>query len=692
MARVKFNVRSLDEMVRLSYIDSQECRSLNSAYDFILRVRTELHYQSNCANDVLYLKFQPPVARELGWSDPSRLRATEDFMRSYFQHARNMAQITEEIGERLAFRQLRLDSKRTILSSLLRASIRGKEVVDGFRIQDGTLFPHSETIFNDDPLRLLRVFRLAQQKRVSLSPELRQLIRNHLALIDRSFQRNRRAADVFLSILGQRGYVAEALRMMHQTGVLGRYLPEFRGLDCLVQFEFYHRFTADEHTLKAIEVLDALFHQAPEGHPIHGRMRSMLLDFSRPWLLYLALLYHDTGRGTRAKDHAVASRKLVERATKRLRMPPQDRKIVITLVQHHILMARISQLRDLSDPQTIGDFVQLVPTETMLKMLLLLTYSDTVGTGADLWNDWRASLLWELYHKADSTLSGKTGELLAGAQIEEIRPALVGKPPKGVSVEQVETHLARFPWRYFETIEPKMLRLHLQMAAALEAGRPGPIVRSTVREELGFTEIVVGIGDRPGLFSLISGSLAAAGMNILGARIFTRSDGLALDVFNVTQLSGHPEIGKDVILRFTKILKRALKGEVDLADMAVEFSTPKIRSLELAEMIHRPEIWVNNEASLDRTVVEVRAEDRPGLLFMITDCIANRGFDIDFSKISTQGRMVVDSFYIRGADGAKVPREDLDSLAESLSRTLHHWLGGSGQTSTNDRKQVKEHV
>lgn len=692
MVRVKFNVRSLEELMRLRYIDAQECRSLNHAYDFILRVRNELHFQSKCANDVLYLKFQPPVGRALGWTHPSRLRATEDFMRTYFQHARNMAQVTEELSERLAFRQLRIDSQRTTLRALLRPADRVKELVDGFRIQDETLFSCADNVFSEDPIRLLRVFRIAQQRQVTLSPELRRLIRGELGLIDRAFQRSQRASDVFLAILGQLGHVEPTLRMMHQTGVLGRYLPEFRGLNCLVQFEFYHRYTADEHTLQAIGVLDALYREAPPGHMIHGRMRSMLLDFSRPWLLYLALLFHDTGRGGRAKDHAVASRRLVERAMRRLRMPPQDRRVVQTLVEHHILMSRVSQLRDLSDPQTIVDFVQQVPTETMLRMLLLLTYADTVGTGAELWNDWRASLLWELHQKAEATLRGKTGEVLAGAQMKELRPVLVRKPPRGVSVEQVERHFERFHWRYFEVIEPKLLRVHLQMAAALEGGEQGPLIRTELCEEFGYTEVSVGMGDRPGLFSLISGSLAAAGMNILGARIFTRSDGLVLDVFNVVEVSGRPEIGSETLHRFSVLLKQALRGQVDLAAMAGRATGRKVRGLELAEMIHRPEVWINNEASLDRTVVEVRAEDRPGLLFVITDWIAKRGYDIDFSKISTQGRMVMDSFYIRGADGTKVPADELESMASSLSRTLYDWLGRSGYGSTMDRKQVEAHV
>ena len=660
MAFFKYRTRTLDDFEARELINENERHKLAKAYDFLLRVRTELHYEVNRPADVLMKDLQPQVARHLGFTERSPFRRLELFMHEVYTHMRNIFLITRTLEQRLALLpnpQRRLPS----LTALIRQGRQRvqQQLVDGFRIVDGEICAASPRVFRDQPRRLLRVFFHAQQRGLKLHPDLMQLIRNQLTLVGRDFLRDPHGHETFLAILNQRGNVAPILRWIHEAGLLGRYLPEFGRLTCLVQHEFFHQYTADEHTLLCLEHLDRIW-EAQE--PPHNGYTEIFQSLERPFVLYLALLLHDVGKADRTGRHSEVGGQVALDVARRLGLDAATTDALRRVIEHHLLMVSVSQRRDLDDPSVIRAFAAQVRDLENLKMLTLHTVADSLGTGDRLWNGFKDALLTRLYRKTHEHMAGGEDLQRADEQHRELLAAEVRRlgPPR-LSEEELQAHFTHLPPRYYQIHTAREVATDLTLAhefmhrhLATEDPALAPVVHWHNEPDRGCTLVKICTWDRPGLFSKITGALTAAGLNILSAQIFTRRDGLILDTFSVTDAQTGLPTRKEEREKCERLLLDALAHGLDLTPLITPRSSfaPLYHSLE-GEHIPTA-IRFDNEASASRTVIDLETEDQVGLLYAVSRALSELALDISLAKICTEKGAAVDSFYVSEMDGSRI--------------------------------------
>ena len=680
MAFFKYRTRSLRELEREEFVSEAERRQLEAAYDFLLRTRTELHYHVNRPLDVLGKNLQPAVAHNLGYGDRSPSKRIEKFMRDLYTHMRNVFLITRTLEQRMALRPV--VQSRLSLRSWLPQRRREPEIVDGFKFIKGEIHAASSRVFRDSPRRLMRVFLHAQQRRLTLHPDLAQLIRNQLSLVDRDFLNDEQVAETFRTILERRGEVAPILRAMHEVNLLGKYIPEFGKLTCLVQHEFYHQYAADEHTLVCLEQLDRVWEAKDEPYKNYSPLFQSL---ERPGLLYLALLLHDVGKAERHKQgrHPEVSAAMALRAAKRLRLDSAATQVLRIIVENHLLMASISQRRDLDDPAVVREFARQIVTPEALNLLTLLTFADSQGTSDKLWNGFKDALLWDLYARAMPLLTGGTEFIRAGKAQRELLLQEVRKLASAeISEEELQGHFAALPARYYhihiavEILDDLSLAHRFLQRQVLEDGKAwSPLTAWKDEPNRGYNLVKVCTWDRAGLFSKIAGSFSAVGLNILGAQIFTRTDGVALDAFFVNDALTGNLATREQHEKFDSLLDRVLTGqEVDLPALIKRHivAYPRYQAY-IGERIPT-QIRFDNAASEMRTLIEIETEDRLGLLYTISQTLAELALDISAARIVTERGAAIDSFYVREHDGSKVVSVERQLLIEDRLRSAIHRL------------------
>ena len=679
MTFFKYQTRSLKDLQQLEFVSPTERKQLETAYDFLLRVRTEMHYHANRAMDVLSKNLQPAIAHGLGYTDRSPSRRIERFMRDLYIHSRNIFLITRTLEQRMALvpRPERGLSLRTLLRSTRRATV---EPVDGFKFINGEIHAVSQRVFRDQPRRLMRVFLYAQQRGLRLHPDLAQLIRNQLSLADREFLNDEHVRETFLSILDQRGNVAPILRAMHEVDLLGKYIPEFGKLTCLVQHEFYHQYTADEHTLMCLQQLDRIWEAKT---PPYDAYAPLFQKLERPFLLYLALLLHDTGKPQGHGNHAAVSAELALRVARRLRLDGSATHTLRVLIENHLAMAEVSQRRDLDDPLVIRNFAARVQSPETLSLLTLLTFADSQATSDKLWNGFKDALLWSLHKKTMPLLAGGTEFIRAEEKQRELLMEEVDRLMDGhLSAEELSAHFAALPARYFQIhtareIQDDLLLTHrfMRLQVSVEESPLAPVVTWHNEPDRGYNSVKVCTWDRAGLFSKIAGSFSATGLNILSAQIFTRADGIVLDTFFVTDARTGNLVDRDLREEFEKLLVRVLTGgEVDFQALIArqKISRPLYQAYTGERIPTR--IRFDNEASEARTLIEIETEDRIGLLYALSQALSEVDLDISAAKICTEMGAAIDSFYVRELDGGKILAPDRQSAIEGRLRHRIHLL------------------
>ncbi|MGO9476638.1 MAG: [protein-PII] uridylyltransferase [Limisphaerales bacterium] len=675
MTFFKYTTRSLKELQEREFVTGAERKQLEAAYDFLLRVRTELHYHADRPLDVLGKNLQPAIAHALGYGDRSPSQRIEKFMRDLYTHMRNILLITRTLEQRMAL--LSPPQKRlAALRAWLPKRTRTVEPVDGFLFVDGEIRAASNRVFRDSPRRLMRVFLHAQQHRLQLNPDLAQLIRNQVSLVDRDFLNDEHVRETFLTILERRGSVAPILRAMHEVNLLGKYIPEFGRLTCLVQHEFYHQYAADEHTLVCLEQLDRIWEAQEEPYKHYA---PLFQGLERPGLLYLALLLHDVGKSEHHKQgrHAEVSAEMALRAAKRLRLDGSASDTLHAVIEHHLLMASVSQRRDLDDPTVIRNFARQMKTPEGLNLLTLLTFADSQGTSDKLWNSFKDLLLWQLYERALALLTGGTEFVRASQkQREELLREVRELAPKSIGDEELNAHFAALPARYFEIHTARDIADDLELAhrfmhrqVVAEERVLSPATAWQDEPDRGYNLVRVCTWDRAGLFSKIAGSFSAVGLNILSAQIFTRTDGVVLDKFFVNDAKTGSLAPREEHGKFDTLLDQVLNDE-----------TVELSALIARQVVARPvyqayagermttQIHFDNEASDARTIIEIETEDRLGLLYAISQAFAELALDISGARIVTERGAAIDSFYVRELDGSKVVSPERQTLIENRLR------------------------
>lgn len=600
-------------------------------------------------------------------------------MRDLYVHMRNVYLITRTLEQRMALivPPTRLLSLRTFLPRRRRTP---PEPVDGLLFVDGEVCAASNRIFRDSPRRLMRVFLHAQQRHLTLHPDLAQLIRNQVSLIDREFLNDEHVRETFLSILERRGEVAPVLRAMHEVNLLGKYIPEFGRLTCLVQHEFYHQYAADEHTLMCLQQLDRIW-EAQDAPYMH--YAPIFQGLERPGLLYLALLLHDVGKAADHAQgkHAEVGATLAMRAARRLQLEPAAADTLQFLVENHLVMASVSQRRDLDDTMVIRDFARLVGTPERLNLLALLTFADSQGTSDKLWSGFKDSLLWQLHSRALAVLTGGTEFRRASEEaLAELKVEVRRQAPKRISDEEVEAHFSLLPPRYYDIHTASQIHDDLELThrfmhrLIMENQRAlAPVTAWIDEPDRGYSLVKICTWDRAGLFVKIAGSLSAAGLNILGAQIFTRADGIALDSFFVNDGRTGGLATREEREKFGELLESVLTGEeVDLSELITKrASAYPLYGGYFGERIDTT-IRIDNNASADRTLIEIETEDRLGLLHAISKTFFEMRVDISAARIVTERGAAVDNFYVREIEGGKIASPA--RLAE-IEAALHTAIG-----------------
>jgi [protein-PII] uridylyltransferase len=653
LGAAKFGTRTLRELADKGLITPREQAGADAALTFLWRVRNELHFFTGHKNDVLTRDLQPRIAANLGYQTEGETLGVERFMRDYYLHARRI----HRMSRRLIARCQETLSRR---GSAERRQ-RQQALADGLVFFDGRLHlaDHDAGGLRADPVRLMKVFWHLHRLGCDLSPDLERAVEDSLDALDDGVRASPAVRNVFLDICRSWGRVALTLSEMHELGLLGRYLPEFGALTCLVQYDVYHKFSADQHSLLAVEHLEAL---APGQSAESEGAAQVFSEVDKPELLMLGMLLHDIGKA-RGHGHVAKGIPLVQALTRRMGLPPADAGLVEFLVAHHLTMSHIAQRRDIDDPKTIADFAATVGDPQQLRMLYLLTYADMRAVGPGVLTPWQAAILHELYARTLARLTG-------GREDKPNRTQLVARLAElltdEVPLQAVKAHVALVPDRYLTNTSVQRMAEHLRLIARLESV---PVATELFHHpDLGTADLVVVTRDVPGLFSLIAGTLAAHAVNIISAQISTRGDGIAIDTFQVNDPAGEAVTSATRWGRVLDALRAVLVGEQTVEALLErrQRGTPAP-----AGGFGPLKIAVDNRLSDAHTVVEVKCPDRLGLLYRITRTLSAQGLDIASARIATEIDQALDTFYVHDRAGRKL---DEPAATEPLRAALEQAL------------------
>jgi [protein-PII] uridylyltransferase len=679
VTRVKFGYQGLEDLVENRMLSRSAYRAMTKAYDFLMRVRNELHWSERPCTDQLTLRLQGVVATNLGYPERSMLRRIEVFMRDYYRHTRALYMHSTSLMQ--AFRLLQEEERSQGIVSFLARRKGVTERFDGFYSRQDLIFPESPEIFAEDPERLMRLFRHTQQRGLRLSPALRKLVKKSRHLVNKTFRYSKANRVVFLEILGARGEVGRTLRQMHRVGFLGKYLPEFGALDCLVQHEFFHRFTADEHTLRCVEILDSL---TGESDPRLGLYAKLFHEMEDAAVMVLALLLHDTGRAENVRYHSDASTSLAQRVGRRLQLSGTRRKLLLFLVDNHLTFWRTATGKNLEDTETIAEFASVMQGRSNMEALLLFTHVDSRATNEDSWTAWKEMLMLQLYR---STCAYMEDTGIFRRSLEESREELRGEVRSRFEAgrtAEIDLHFAQMPERYFQFGDAEAVARHIGLfrrfiehtTATTGLESLHPVVEWISNPASGYTQLEICCWDRSHLLAKIAGALAAEEINILGADLFTRGDNLVLDIFRICNTNFEPVRSLEVQKRVETLVNQLLDETVDWTLLGQRFPLPKADDDELVRTFPS-RIFFSNDSNSRYTVLEVQTLDRLGLLYELFRVFGSHGIEVSAARVLTEKGAAIDTFYLTDRAGRKLQTAGLQAVRQDMERALG--IPGAGQ-------------
>ncbi|HUN58949.1 MAG TPA: [protein-PII] uridylyltransferase [Candidatus Binataceae bacterium] len=658
LAKVKYKIKGLDDLVHKAIIGEAELNEVNAAKDFLFRVRNSLHFLSKRHTDQLTFEYQERLAPMLGFADADGVTASANLMRAYYQQASVILRFSEGLIARV--------TEEAATSRFLRR-VPARQVRPGVIIQHRVLGIADPDLFKRAPLNLITVFADCQAHGVELSGSAYQLVRNNLGLIDDAMRHDSRTGMALMGILSGRQLVAETLEAMHRAGVLGALIPEFGNLYARVLHDLYHIYTVDRHSLAAVRELERL--RAGEFKPTNALLTEVARDYDSLPLVFLALLLHDIGKG-HGHDHHERGAQLTVQVCDRLGLDSEETDLVVFLVRNHLMMSQVAQKGDVDDVNTVADFVGDIGSADRLKALYLLTFADMRAVAPKVYNNWRDMLLSELYMRALKTLEHDHCDAIDPARRLAAVKASVREQLAAAHVPEASANefLNQMPDRYFLTVPEADVPLHFEMIRALESE---PLVcRRRHFPELEFSEFIVTTRDQPGLFAKVAGVLTANNLKILSARIITCGDGLALDVFRVSHQIGEAAMDDDRWTRVERDLERVLADDEDIAELVANARKNQAGSRRFVRRV-ATEITIDNRSSEEFTVIDVFTQDRVGLLYAITHTLFDLGLTIHVARISTNADQALDVFYVTDSTGAKITElASMRHLREALEAEL----------------------
>ncbi len=672
VALVKRGSKNLKDLVDAKLLTTTGHRELEEAYDFLHRVRNELHYHAEKATDQLTLQLQGVVATAFAYPQKSILRSTEAFMRDYYRHTRNIYQHTGSLMESF---QIEEENQADLsLKSFLTFRKKSREEFDGFIAREGRIYPASPDIFLDDSGRMMRLFQHCQVRGLRLSPPMRKLVKEHWNLIDRPFRYAKSNRETFQAILERKGDVARSLRQMHRVGFLGHYLPEFGALDCLVQHEFFHRYTADEHTLRCVEQLDQLI---SETNPRREIYRQLFHKIEDAYALYIAMILHDTGRAENVREHIDGSAMLASRLCNRLQIRGARRSLIMFLVDNHLSFWRTATARNLDDPAVIAEFANIVKTTTNLDALFLFTFADSNATSPDGWTGWKESLMLQLHTATRNFLEGGREEY--SSKLDTDRRAL---REEVISIMREDYHPdvrqhfeqmpdAAFSFRQAAQIVTQVRTVRHFLQREADTSDPhASCIKWIDQPEKGYTELVIATRDKSLLLEKICCALASEQINILSADLFTRLDRIVVNIFRVCTTNFEPVSTASTRKRFLDTFEAILIAETYDPEKYLRRKVNFLKPRSDHGITVPVRAYVSNEMHPACTTVEIQGLDRIGLLHDLFHAVNQHGLNTAHARICTDKGMAMDTLYITTLDGKKIENPELLKQIETQFTTL----------------------
>ncbi|MFP6746880.1 MAG: [protein-PII] uridylyltransferase [Alphaproteobacteria bacterium] len=655
IAKYLYRVDDVAQLIGQGVFTEEEYRLFAKAETFLRTVRCHLHYLANRPEERLTFDVQPELAKRLGYRDHKGGSGVERFMKHYFLVAKDVGDLT-----RIFCSALEEQHKRRPRFRLPRFGLRKREV-GGFLVEGDRINLLDADDFRRDPVKLIGLFHVAHEKELDIHPQALRLITRNLRLIDNDLRENPEANRLFLEILSSRRNPETTLRRMNEAGVFGRFIPDFGRVVAQMQHDMYHVYTVDEHTIRAMGILARIEDGGlAEDHPLSTEVIGKI-KLRR--VLYVALFLHDIAKG-RGGDHSVLGAQVAEELCPRLGMEPAETETVAWLVRWHLAMANTAFKRDLDDPKSISDFVEQVQSPERLKLLVVLTVCDIRAVGPGIWNGWKGQLLRTLYSRAEEHMLGgqplANREERADAVKEALRLSLRDWPAEAVS-RHLDRGVAAF-WLSAELSDHEYWAR--MMRAADEAGQ-AIAIDTQVQPFESVTQLTVYTADHPGLFNRLAGAITLSGGTIAAARIFTTTDGKALDVFAIQDMDGNPIERPENIARLRLTIAKILSGET-LLSVALGKKRGRLPGRASVFTV-QPAVIIDNDASRTHTVIEVNGRDRPALLYDLTMAFYGLSLTIANARIATYGERAVDVFYVKDLFGLKITSSTrLDTIRHRL--------------------------
>jgi len=640
------------ELVKAGLLSAAEFRRFDRAERFFWAVRCHLHLLAERAEERLSFEYQPRIAEIMHYAERPGKSAVERFMQFYFLNAKTVGDLT---GVFLAQLDEQLGKKgfRFALPTIRRRPKR----LAGFMLDRGRIALPADDYFRKEPIRLLEMFAVAAREQLEIHPSAMRAASRDAVLIDREVRNDSRANALFMEVLTSIQHPENVLRWMNEAGVFGRFVPDFGRVVAQMQFDMYHHYTVDEHSIRALGLLAAIERgDLKQDHPVST---AIIKQIASRRVLYVAVLLHDIAKG-RGGDHSEIGAEIALKLGPRFGLDPAETETVSWLVRYHLLLSSTAFKRDLADPKTIEDFVRQVQSPERLRLLLILTVVDIRAVGPNVWNDWKRTLLRTLFEAAEERL--RLGHKQHGrAAIVEERQRDLGAT-LGWKSSAIKAHIRRLSDSYWLAEPPAWQLANARQVAAAEAhigdAKPDVVIEDDV--DSGATRVSIFTPDREALFYRICAGLAGGGANIIDARIHTTRDGMALDNLLVLDGRGKPYSDRRLRGRLVRSLEAALTSN---SPPPLPSGEPQRRSsaFEVA-----PSVAIADRASTRTTVVEINARDRPALLAALAAAIHDCGHVIHSAHIATYGERAVDVFYLTRVDGKKLDAADGEQLRAAL--------------------------
>jgi [protein-PII] uridylyltransferase len=645
-----YRVKTGAELVDKGVLSAAEYRLFARAEDFLWAMRCHLHFLTGRADEKLTFDVQPELADRLGFSDRAGMLGVERLMKRYFLVAKDVGDLTRIFCTSLEFNHAKAPEFPDIVGLVLSPFRRGRIKIKGeadFVVDSGRLNIATPDAFEKNPVNLVKCFLIAGQRDLLFHPDAIKEIRRSLHLIDTDLRNDPEANAYFLSILTDPLSVERILRAMNESGVLGKFVPEFGKIVALMQFNMYHHYTVDEHLIRAVGVMAEIANGGLKDElPLTHEILPQLNDTR---LLYVALFLHDIAKG-RPEDHSIGGARVARKLCPRFGLSAAETDTVAWLIEYHLLMSEIAQSRDIQDPETTKAFADVVQSPQRLALLMILTACDIRAVGPGVWTGWKGSLLRSLYFATEPLLSGGHSQASQRNRVEDAKQALREKLSSWPA-DEVDTYLGRHYDHYWLRAEPELQFEHARMIhAADQAGKPfAGAIRVQSFESI--TEVSFYTPDHPRLLSLIAGACTMSDASIIGAQIFSMRDGQALDTFRLRRAFTSDEDEKVRATRIIEMTRQLLAGK---RQILIDLGKENRHNRRLKPFSLPASVQVSNTISEKFTVIEVSGLDRQGLLHQLTRAISDLSLTIASAHIGTYGEKAVDVFYVTDLMGQKI--------------------------------------